>query len=1476
MNKQAVGPRIILIALFLVGVSAGPACGAEVEYTFSWEDNHPNDNVTAYRIYWRTLNGTYNATDRQELSAADLRPQPPQWPATLTASITITVADPNERMFFVCTAVDEDGFESDYSNEAPPSVAFSNLEADFIINGGNYSAFLIEGEGNPGDTIEVYVNGDLLASASVAADGTWSIAADFTAIDEGPVVLTATAAGAGVSTDPIAGVFDRTAPAFTETPTTAGISYASATIAWKTNEQSDSQVRYSLTGGYSWDFYPKSTASAVMETNHSLEIAGLTPETTYYYRAGSTDASGNLKTSGEISFTTTAAPDTTPPEISSVLASSKSHNSTTIQWNTNEISDSALRVGTASGAWDSYSMPAVSSSVLESAHALTAGGLSADQDYFFRVRSTDASGNTATSAEGQFTTDPQPDTTPPVIHPPAVESKTDTSATIYWTTDEPADSYVDYGLTMSYGRSWEDSDFATEHRATLTGLSAATTYHYQVSSTDDDGNGPSLSADGTFITDATPDTAPPVITSAISVTDRQDTRATIVWNTDEPANAQVRYGLSDQSWDGYTLEKTDTAMTTGHAVTLTGLDPSTVYFFRVGSTDAAGNGPVVSNSQRFNTTPDPDVTAPVITSQPVVVDATGTSAAIRWQTDEPANSQVQYGTDGPGEDSWGAYPFLANSTAMVTAHDVSLSGLVPDTTYYLRAGSTDVANNGPTVSTEISFTTLAAADTQPPTFTSPPAVTARTNTSATIEWQTDEPANSLVQYDRQSRDWDAYSHSQSDAQLKTVHSIQLTGLDSGAVYYARIGGVDAAGNGPAVSHEISFSTQTAADTADPVITAPPTVTSITESRATITWETDEMSNSQVRFDTTAQPWDGYSLRKDDPDMVKRHSVTVASLSPDTVYQFQVGSTDAADNGPTLSNAASFKTNAAADTQAPEFTVPPTVTGIGSDSVTIEWSTNEPANSQVQYDTASSDWGSYGSRRNDAQLVTDHRIVLTGLLPGEDYYFRAGSLDGADNGPVVSREFDFTTETDEAPPAPRITSPPTVTKKTNNSATIAWQTDKPSNSEVRYGRSEKTPWSAYPSIVLDNAMVTQHKVVLTGLDAETVYYYRVGSTDAAGAGPSDDAEETNNPFVEEVFVTERTPDNKAPEILSKPTVTGIDAHSAIVEWETDEPGNSVVGYDLRKEDWDLFTLIAQDDRMVTRHSVTLTGLTELTTYHLRAGSFDEAGNGPVLNSNSSNPSAVVSFKTLEDVDTAAPQISNMVMTWATNTTALIEWDTDEPANSSVKYENADNPDAWETKKWSEYLFAENDADMQTHHSVTITGLQPSTTYYFRVGSTDAKGNGPDSLADDLNPSAEGFFVSADGPDKSAPQVSNIKIDPKISDRTAVVSWVTDEPGNSQVQYATASSNWGQYAFSENDGGMVKNHSVTLTDLELDVLYYMRVSSVDASGNNYTASNEDKNPSIEYNFKLSKKDTTAAAAADGGGSAGTSCFVESLMR
>lgn len=81
-----------------------------------------------------------------------------------------------------------------------------------------------------------------------------------------------------------------------------------------------------------------------------------------------------------------------------------------------------------------------------------------------------------------------------------------------------------------------------------------------------------------------------------------------------------------------------------------------------------------------------------------------------------------------------------------------------------------------------------------------------------------------------------------------------------------------------------------------------------------------------------------------------------------------------------------------------------------------------------------------------------------------------------------------------------------------------------------------------------------------------------------------------------------------------------------------------------------------------------------------------------------------------VDCVAPIITNVNATNITGNTAVINWTTNEPANSVVHYGLTPPGGSMATS-----------AALVGSHAITLTGLQGCTTYYYWVGSQDAAGN-----------------------------------------------------------------------------------------------------------------------------------------------------------
>jgi len=93
-----------------------------------------------------------------------------------------------------------------------------------------------------------------------------------------------------------------TVPPVISNPLATGITTTSATITWATDELADSQVGYGLTSSLG----QTSALDATRVTSHSVTINGLSAGTQYHFKAFSRDASGNLASTGDLTFTTSA------------------------------------------------------------------------------------------------------------------------------------------------------------------------------------------------------------------------------------------------------------------------------------------------------------------------------------------------------------------------------------------------------------------------------------------------------------------------------------------------------------------------------------------------------------------------------------------------------------------------------------------------------------------------------------------------------------------------------------------------------------------------------------------------------------------------------------------------------------------------------------------------------------------------------------------------------------------------------------------------------------------------------------------------------------------------------------------------------------------------------------------------------------------------------------------------------------------
>jgi hypothetical protein len=767
-------------------------------------------------------------------------------------------------------------------------------------------------------------------------------------------VVSANSAGATSTSSNLTFTTSATPPVISAV-TTSGVTTTSATITWTTDQATSSLVNYGTTPGYG----SASMLNSTLSTSHSVTLTGLAPGITYNFDVVAATSAGTSSTSANQTFVTTAQ----PPVISAVSTSGTTTTSATITWTTDQATSSLVNYGTTMG----YGASSTLNSTLTTSHSVTLTGLAPGITYDFDVVSANSAGTSSTSANGTFTTSAGSGGTPLKIVYVASWSITTSGATIGWSTEVNSTTQVSYGPTPALGITTPlQTTLTNSHGVTLTGLNSGTTYYYVVQSTAPNGS----SGTSPVYSFTTYGVAEPQI-SAVAVGGITGTSATITWTTDQPSTALVSYGTTT----GYgSYSALNSALSTSHSVTLTGLTPGTLYDFAAVSTDSAGYTSISAN-QTFTTTSTTSGSAPVI-SAVTVSGVTGTKATITWTTSQPSSALVNYGTTtGYGSAS-------ALNSALSTSQSVTLTGLSPGVTYDFDVVSANSAGMSSTSANQTFVTTA-----QAPVI-SAVSTSAITTTSATITWTTDQATTSLVNYGT-TTGYGAYSALNST--LSTSHSVTLTGLTPGTTYDFDVVSANSAGTS-SNSANSTFATPASSGSSSPLSIIGVAYWSVTSTGVTIGWSTEVNSNTQVSYGLTSALGLTTPLQA---TLTNSHGVTITGLTPGTTYYFVAQSTAA--NGSTgTSSVYSFQT---IPVYGPVISnvVPVPLTG---NVAQVTWTTSVPTYSYVAYGSTTS-----YTRWSPLTGLTSNPAPYLGFVPSGLTHYQIYSTDQYGNQ-TISPDYTF--------------------------------------------------------------------------------------------------------------------------------------------------------------------------------------------------------------------------------------------------------------------------------------------------------------------------------------------------------------------------------------------------------------------------------------------------------------------------------------
>jgi chitodextrinase len=359
------------------------------------------------------------------------------------------------------------------------------------------------------------------------------------------------------------------------------------------------------------------------------------------------------------------------------------------------------------------------------------------------------------------------DSTPPVISNVAT-TPVQNSVTVNWTTNEAADSQVEYGATSSYGQNTAlDSTLATSHSQFISGLTAGNTYHYRVRSRDAAGN-LGLSGDFSVTVPAGQDTTKPSTPANLVASAGSSTLVNLAWTASTDNVGVTRYNVLRNG--------VQIGTSTGVSYPDATVAPNISYSYVVNAQDAAGN--VSANSNTATVTTPPDTTKP---SAPAGLtgssNASGTQITMSWTA----------ATDNVGVTGYEVWRNAALLSPVAGTSFIDAT-VVAGTTYSYTVRARDAAGN---VSADSSVLTITATA-QPPTDTIAPSAPASLNASANgstrvdLNWSASTDNVGVV----------GYQISRSGTQVGTSTSLSYsdTTAQASTSYTYTVRAYDAAGN----------------------------------------------------------------------------------------------------------------------------------------------------------------------------------------------------------------------------------------------------------------------------------------------------------------------------------------------------------------------------------------------------------------------------------------------------------------------------------------------------------------------------------------------------------------------------------------------------------------------------------------------------------------------------------------------------------
>ncbi len=402
-----------------------------------------------------------------------------------------------------------------------------------------------------------------------------------------------------------------------------------------------------------------------------------------------------------------------------------------------------------------------------------------------------------------------------------------------------------------------------------------------------------------------------------------------------------------------------------------------------------------------------------------------------------------------------------------------------------------------------------------------------------------------------------------------------------------------------------------------------------------------------------------------------------------------------------------------------------------------------------------------------------------------YYYKVKACDNVNNCGAFTSSIGLE-PTGKYTDAAGLSAGPTVGSITTKGAIVSWSTDRTSDSKVQYGTSSGSYFSSEPS---NSTQITDHSITLTNLSPGTTYYYKAKWTDEDGnTGVSG----------EKTFKTSPAP------VVTDPKVSTVGLSTVSLTYTVSGASKVKIYYGKSASFGNVSEVSTSTSE--TSYTTILEELDDGTKYFYKINSLDSEG--------AEYEGSVLTFETLPRPKISSVKIQQIVGT--AQSTLLVSWSTNTEVSSIITYypegENAEAKDQV------------NVALKKGDHRMVLKGLKANTSYQMVVSGVDKAGN--KALSD-----VQKFSTATDTrpPQISGMKVagSNIKSGEQIVSQLTV-SWSTDEPSTSQVEFAEGTGTTYSQKTQE-DGSANVNHTVVITGLSPSKVYHLRALSKDVNNN-----------------------------------------------